>query len=178
MKFQTTAKFAVLLGLCAFSSLAHAGSGVRDGGGGSLVLTAEGKLEPADLHYTGHADVIPRTFVPVHFEQYPETVEALQYALLFLKSRSQDHSENGFAQWDLKDEYYFVPELSGQDLLPVESGLTEKQVGMLINPLSKLNFILPVRLFSHARISRISARTFCNREYRADDPEKSPIAED
>ena len=117
---------AAVIGLCLASFGAHAG--VRDGGGGSLV-SADGKLEPADLHYNGHAEVIPSTYVPIKFADYPKAVEALQFAITFLKERAVNDHQQLFTDWDIDDtEFYFVPRLSGEDLLPVESDLGEIQV--------------------------------------------------
>lgn len=115
-----------MMGFCL--AVSNSNAGVRDGGGGSLVLE-NGKLEPADLHYNGQTDVIPATYVPVNFKNYPQAVEALNYAMAFLKGREINDHEGLFTDWDMEDtEFYFVPKLSGDDLLPVKPGMDEIQV--------------------------------------------------
>ena len=116
-------KFALLL-VALTSSVSFAGAG--SSGGGSLVVV-NGKLEPADLHYVPESDTIPSSYQKMDFKEYPLGLGAFQFALDFLKARSQGQKD--FSTWDVEHtEFYFVPTLSGQDLLPVTAGLPEKQV--------------------------------------------------
>lgn len=116
----------LMTGLClALSTPALATGGAGSSGGGSLVYV-NGQLEPADLYSTVQPPQ-PENATPVDFKNYKDGVGAFQYALGFLKARSDGATD--FSQWDFaRTEFYFVPKLSGEDLLPVTAGLPEVQV--------------------------------------------------
>jgi hypothetical protein len=122
-------KHLVLVAVFAASVSAIAGEGGNSSGGGSVVRNDQGELVPADTYFKARHYKLPNSYLRKLTEaDYPLLQDEMRKVGSLLRTRTRNPNPLPKTGDRTSVEIYLTETLSGDDLLPVEAGLTAQQV--------------------------------------------------